>query len=608
MAYPPIANHGVIGNLRTAALVATDGAIDWFCFPQFDSPSIFASLLDEQKGGRFCIAPIDSGWTSKQLYWPDTNVLLTRFFTPDGTGEITDFMPIGAATEDLGTHVLVRRVRVTRGALRFRIDCRPAFDYARQPHTLELTGGRAIFSTRKLTMSLVTSVPLARTNGSGVSGEFTLEEGKSAVFVFGQYQPGVSCPSGIADRAEDLFQHTVEYWRRWLRKSTYTGRWREMVHRSALVLKLLTYQPTGAIVAAPTCSLPEVIGGTRNWDYRYGWIRDAAFTIYAFIRIGFTEEAEGFARWLDSCYRASDPKMQIVYGIDGGHELPEIELSHLDGYAGSRPVRIGNGAYRQLQLDIYGEMLDAVYLWNKYGSPLGYDAWARLRRILDSLAEEWRQPDEGIWEIRSGAQHFTYSKMMCWVAFDRGLRLADKRSFPADRARWLQTRDQIYEEIMGQAWDPERDTFVQAYGSRALDASLLIMPLVFFLAPTDPRMLGTLAAINRSPRDGGLVSDGLVFRYDIRSTVDGISADRPEGTFNLCTFWLVEALTRAGRIRPEMLDEARLMFERMIGYANHLGLYSEQIGPSGEALGNFPQAFTHLALISAAYNLDRALR
>jgi GH15 family glucan-1,4-alpha-glucosidase len=614
MAYPPIGNHGVIGNLRTAALVATDGTIDWFCFPRFDSPSVFASLLDDKKGGSFRIAPVTPTWTSKQLYWPDTNVLLTRFFTPDGVGEVTDFMPIGAPTEDLGSHVIVRRVRVTRGAVEFRADCRPAFDYARARHAVDVASGRAVFSTPELTFALITPIPLERADGDGATARFRLEEGQNAVFVFGQYIPETTCPVSIDRRADELFESTVSYWRRWLHKSTYTGRWREMVHRSALVLKLLTYEPTGAIVAAPTCSLPEVIGGRRNWDYRYSWVRDAAFTVYGFMRIGFTDEAEAFIDWLRRCFRDTDASMQIMYGINGEHELAELELGHLAGYAGSRPVRVGNGAYRQLQLDIYGELFDAVYLWNKYGTPVPYDSWVRLRRILDWLAANWRRPDDGIWEVRGGSRQFTYSKMMCWVAFDRALRLADKRSFPADRERWLQIRDEIYEEIMHKAWDVERQTFVQSYESPALDASLLIMPLVFFLSPADPRMLGTLRAINRSPLDGGLVSDSLVFRYDLRTTPDGIcSVNSPgvdpfEGTFNLCTFWLVEALTRAGRTHPELLDEARLMFERMMGYANHLGLYSEEIGPNGEALGNFPQAFTHLALISAAYNLDRVLK
>jgi GH15 family glucan-1,4-alpha-glucosidase len=615
VAYPPIANHGVIGNLRTAALVCTDGTIDWFCFPHFDSPSVFAALLDDRKGGAFRIAPAATETTVKQLYWPDTNVLLTRFLTPNGVGELTDFMPIGVATEDLGGQVLVRRVRVARGRVHFRADCQPAFDYARTQHRVDLAPGRAVFSTEALTLALVTAVPLERTEGDGVTGRFVLEEGQSAVFVFGQYLPGVSCPASIERRAEELFQSTVQYWRRWLRKSTYSGRWREIVHRSALVLKLLTFEPSGAIIAAPTCSLPEVVGGTRNWDYRYSWVRDAAFTVYGLIRVGFTEEAQGFMRWLSGCVRDADEPIQAVYGIDGRRELDEVELTHLDGYRGSRPVRTGNAAYRQLQLDVYGELMDAVYLWNKYGTPVFYDTWIRLRRGMEWLSRNWRNPDEGIWEVRGGARHFTYSKMMCWVAFDRALRLADKRSFPVDRGQWSALRDEMYEEIMQKAWDGERGTFVQAYGSRALDAATLIMPLVFFVSPSDPRMIGTLKVIHRTPREGGLVSDGLVYRYNTHSHVDGIAggADRPrrersEGTFNLCTFWLVEALTRAGRSYPAMLEEARLTFERMMGYANHLGLYSEEIGPNGEALGNFPQAFTHLALISAAYNLDRALK
>jgi GH15 family glucan-1,4-alpha-glucosidase len=604
----------MIGNLRTAALIASDGTIDWFCCPSFDSPSVFATLLDDKKGGSFQIAPSVPGGTSKQLYWPDTNVLVTRFFTPDGVAEVGDFMPIGIDTSDLGANVLVRRIRVTRGTVAFSATCRPAFDYARASHELDVAPGRAIFSTKALTLALVTPIPLERSDGGGVTARFVLREGESAVFVLGEHLPAVTCPAAIDRRAEDLFQATVRYWRRWLHKSTYSGRWREMVYRSALALKLLTYEPTGAIVAAPTCSLPEVIGGARNWDYRYSWVRDAAFTVYGLIRIGFTDEAEGFMRWLGKCMQAGDGSMQVVYGIDGRGNLEEESLDHLAGYAGSRPVRVGNAAYRQLQLDIYGELLDAVYLWNKYGTPLPYDGWVSLRKMLDWLAHSWHSKDEGIWEVRSGRRHFVYSKMMCWVAFDRALRLAEKRSFPAERARWLQIRDEIYEEIMREGWDPERRTFVQAYNSTALDASTLIMPLVFFMSPADPRMIDTLHAINRPPRSGGLVSDGLVFRYDAHVTADGVPRatnpclDRSEGTFNLCTFWLVEALTRAGRVHPMLLEEARLIFERMLGYANHVGLYSEETGPNGEALGNFPQAFTHLALISAAYNLDRALK
>jgi GH15 family glucan-1,4-alpha-glucosidase len=606
MGYLPIADHGAIGNMRTVALVGVNGSIDWFCFPHFDSPSVFAGILDDRKGGAFQIAPCSQPFTTKQVYWPDTNVLITRFLSPDGVGEVVDFMPVAVAALEIGHHAIVRRVRVARGVMSFRATCEPAFDYARAPHESTLTANGAIFATDALTMALTTRVPLQR-QGRGVVGDFVLKEGEDAVFVFGKHAPEVGCPAAIGDQVCALFEATVAFWRRWLSRCTYAGRWRESVQRSALVLKLLTFQPTGAIVAAPTCSLPERIGGGLNWDYRYSWLRDAAFTIYGLIRIGFTDEAAGFMRWLADTYRqrADDGAMQIVYGIDGRAQLTEEVLTHLDGYGGSRPVRIGNAAYQQLQLDVYGELMDAIYLYNKYAMPLSYDRWVSVRRLLNWLADHWRDKDAGIWEVRGDRQHFVYSKLMCWVAFDRGLRLADKRSFPADRARWLAIRDEIYEEVMREGWCPERETFVQAYGSTLLDASNLIMPLVFFLAPTDPRMVKTLAALNRPPRDGGLVSDGLVFRYDTETSIAGVTGQ--EGTFNLCTFWLVEALTRAGRAHPAMLDDARLMFERMLGYANHLGLYAEETGPSGEALGNFPQAFTHLALISAAYNLDRAL-
>ena len=360
-------------------------------------------------------------------------------------------------------------------------------------------------------------------------------------------------------------------------------------------------------MAAPTCSLPEGLGGERNWDYRYTWIRDAAFTLYGFLRIGLTGEAAHFMRWIEARTSELEPDgaLQIMYGIDGRHTLTEHTLDHLDGYRGSRPVRVGNGAYNQLQLDIYGELLDSVYLFNKYGTPISYDLWVNLRRLINWVADHWDQKDEGVWEVRGGKEHFVYSKLMCWVALDRGLRLADKRSFPADRDRWVKTRDQIYEQIMTEGWNSERGAFVQHYGSSSLDAANLMMPLVFFLSPTDGRMLSTLDAINMPPEKGGLVSNSLVYRYNVEETQDGLSGG--EGTFNICTFWLVEAMTRAGRADRARLERARLMFEQMLGYANHLGLYAEETGPRGEALGNFPQAFTHLALISAAYNLDRAL-
>ena len=605
--YQPIENYGIIGNLRTAALVGMDGSIDWLCLPHFDSPSVFAAILDDRKGGRFRIAPAGEDFRRKQFYWPDTAVLVTRFLHDDGVGEVEDYMPVGGT----GTvpDELVRRVRVVRGRVAFRLECRPAFDYARAAHEMHLG------ATRR---------PLRRAGAEPRPGRSRAArarrrrrgrrlhargggEGHVRPAPPRPERPARRCP-GVGE-AEELFRDTVATGGAGSRSRTYTGRWREMVHRSALTLKLLSFEPTGAIVAAPTCSLPEAIGGQRNWDYRYTWIRDAAFTLYGLLRIGFTEEAARFRDWLKDRWQDADGNgtgpLQLMYGIDGRAELTEETLDHLEGYRGSRPVRIGNAAYRQLQLDIYGELMDAVYLHNKYVEPIGYDGWVRLRRLVDWLCDNWKREDEGIWEVRGGRRHFVYSKFMSWVALDRSLRLADKRSFPADRARWLAVRDEIYEEVMARGWNPRRKAFVQAYGSDALDASSLLMPLVFFMAPNDPRMLSTLDAIRRPADEGGLAADGLVYRYDPAAAPDGLSGR--EGTFNMCSFWLVEALTRAGRTDPARLEDARLLFEQMLGYANHLGLYAEQTGTSGEALGNFPQAFTHLALISAAFNLDRAL-
>ena len=607
MGYQPIENYGVIGNMRTVALVGMNGSIDWFCCPNFDSPSVFAAILDDKKGGHFSIAPAVTGVTHKQIYWPETNVLVTRFLSPDGVAEVIDFMPVGSLQEQHGHSELIRRVNVVRGSMPFRMECFPAFNYARDQHETYLNESGAAFRSPAINLQLSTTLPLERA-GPGLTAEFTLHEGQTETFAIGEIQSQSADYHPFSEaESEELFEDTVAYWRRWLSQCAYKGRWREMVERSALVLKLLTYQPTGAIVAAPTCSLPEELGGERNWDYRYTWIRDAAFTLYGLLRIGFTDEAAGFMKWIEARAGELNPdgSLQIMYGIDGRHQLTEESLDHLEGYKGSRPVRIGNGAYGQLQLDIYGELMDSVYLYNKYGAPISYDFWVHLRRLTNWVADNWQRQDEGIWEVRGGQQHFVYSKLMCWVALDRALRLADRRSFPADRERWHQVRDQIYEEIMERGWSDSRQAFVQSYGSDALDASNLMMPLVFFMAPSDPRMISTLDAINRSPEQGGLVSNSLVYRYNVSRTEDGLSGD--EGTFNICTFWLVEALTRAGWVERHRLNEARLMFEKMLSYANHLGLYAEETGHSGEGLGNFPQAFTHLALISAAFNLDRAL-
>jgi GH15 family glucan-1,4-alpha-glucosidase len=609
MAYLPIEDYGLIGNMHTAALVGRNGSIDWLCWPQFDAPSVFARVLDDTRGGHFQIAPVHDGVTCRQVYWPDTNVLITRFLADEGVAEVIDYMPVPVGDGDAGAipSAVVRRVEMIRGALPLQMTCRPSFDYARADHTLVVRGARATFDSAPHALALTASMPLTA-NGPAATASFQLERGESARFVLHDAS-GPSTADGAFSEAHEarLFSRTMDYWHAWLRQCTYEGRWREEVYRSALTLKLLTYQPTGAIIAAPTMSLPEAIGGARNWDYRYTWLRDAAFTVYAFLRIGFTEEAAAFMDWIEQRCQECSPEnaLDIMYSVDGGTDLDETTLHHLEGYRGSGPVRLGNAAADQLQLDIYGELMDAVYLSNKYHAPIPFDFWQTLHDLLDWLCDHWQEPDDGIWEVRSGRKQFVYSKLMCWVAFDRGLRLADKRSFPANRDRWRACRDAIYREVMDKGWDAEREAFVQHYGSRALDASHLIMPLVFFMAPNDPRMLSTLDAMWESPESGGLVSDSLVYRYDQNRVDDGLPGH--EGTFNMCTFWMVEALTRAGRVYPKRLHTARIMFEKMLGYANHLGLFAEETGPRGEALGNMPQAFTHLSLISAAYNLNRIL-
>ena len=600
MSYKPIEEYGVIGDLRTVALVGTDGAIDWCCLPHFDSPSLFGAILDDKKGGFFKVSGVEEG-TRRQMYHPETNVLMTHLSSPDGVVLVEDFMPV---SEDGGAHeaehrsVIVRRLSGVRGTRRMRLECFPAFNYARDSHRVVQVEGGVIFESESGLRIGLTLPGKGDIRDDGLVWEFDISAGESICLSVGLLDNGRSLAALQDETARHMLNETIDYWRRWLSRCTYRGRWREMVYRSVLTLKLLTFAPTGAIVAAPTCSLPEFIGGPRNWDYRYTWLRDAAFTLYAFMRVGLVSEAGNFMRWLEArtAELTDQGTPEIMYRLDGRHTIHEETLDHLDGYRGSRPVRVGNSAHHQLQLDIFGELMDSVYLYNKHGSPISYDLWKQLRRLLDWVAANWRQPDEGIWEVRGGRQQFVFSKLMAWVALDRGLRLADKRSFPADRELWLKERDAIYETILDKGWSPKRKAFVQYFGSEVLDASNLLMPLVFFMSPTDPRMLSTIDAVLED-----LTSDSLVNRYDTQEAApDGLTGE--EGSFSMCTFWLVEALTRAGR-----LNEARFIFERVIGYSNHLGLYAEMISPAGEALGNFPQAFTHLSLISAAFNLDRAL-
>jgi GH15 family glucan-1,4-alpha-glucosidase len=594
--YRPVSDHGLIGDLHTVALVGTNGTIDWHCSPSFDAPSFFGSILDADDGGCFELAAAVPAKT-RQFYLPDTNVLITRFSAQDGVGEIQDFMPVGGAAE-VQRHRLIRRVVCVRGAMPFRARIAPRFGYGTDPHTLTETDSGVVFTSDSLTVGLSATVPVEH-DGRDVTAEFKLAEGESAVFALDEVSGG-GVPRGCSrEEAAELGDATIAFWRSWLSASRYRGRWREIVHRSALTLKLLTYAPTGAIVAAPTTSLPEQIGGERNWDYRYVWVRDAAFCTYALLRLGFTSEADAFMRFI-SKYATAGPAgasgpMQVMYGIDGRTDLTERELPNLAGHLGSRPVRIGNAAADQLQLDIYGELMDSVYLYDDWHEPISSAHWDVITTRAEWLCDHWDQPDEGIWETRGGPRKFMYSQLMCWVAMERAIRMANRRGLPADLERWRHVRDAIYRRIMDQDWSPALQAFVQYEGAEVLDAAVLMMPLVKFISPTDPKWLSTLDALATR-----LVSDSLVYRYDPEASPDGLRGE--EGTFSACSFWYVEALTRAGR-----LEEARLAFEKMLTYANHLGLYAEQISLTGEQQGNFPQALTHLALISAAFNLDRAL-
>ncbi len=597
--YLPIEDYGIIGDLHTVALVGKNGSIDWCCIPRFDAPSVFGALLDSEKGGFFRIAPpYVQGMSRKQMYLPETNILITRFLTVDGVCEILDFMPIKEVESKTHQHHIIRAAHVVRGSLSLEMVCRPAFNYGRDTHAIHLSQDGAIFNSHQLCLGLASTVPIEEDGQGGVRATFTLQEDQYAYFVLESAKDRDVAPQRLTHRHyHALFQATKDYWQHWLSQCQYQGRWREMVYRSALALKLLTYAPTGAIVAAPTTSLPETIGGARNWDYRYTWLRDAAFTLYSLLILGFTQEAEAFMGWLDArCHELkANGTLQPMYTIDGGHDLTEINLTHLEGYRKSGPVRIGNGAYKQQQLDIYGELMDSIYIFDRY-KDISYDLWANLRRLLDWLASNWRTPDEGIWEVRGGPKPFLHSRVMSWVAFDRALRIARHRGLPAPIEHWTQTSANIYEEVMRLGWNEKVNSFVQYYGSDAVDASALLMVLTKFTGPTDPRINAT---INRIQRE--LTSDSHVYRYNPKVAADdGLGS--LEGTFSPCSFWLAETLARAGRI-----DEARLVLEKMLTYSNHVGLYAEEIGPTGEALGNFPQAFTHLSLISTCYNMDRAL-
>ncbi|ORX35652.1 Six-hairpin glycosidase-like protein [Kockovaella imperatae] len=675
-----IQDHALIGNLKTAAVVSLDGSIESMCIPYFDSPSVFARIVDCDKGGHFSINPTWK-YKPKQAYAPNSNILVTKFLSDEGVGQLTDLLvPKGATHSGSQRRAplpwLIRKVESIRGKVPFRLNCSPAFNYCRDKHTAELVKDdsmvpgcthehKVLFKSKDLELDLryltytsddsvkppQVELEIADNTERGLLGPscmatFELEEGQCVVFVLRQVdewkyqtdlQEEIANPDserikdvGIDRQAimeaasslrppenplmtirllESLISDTQVYWQKWISKCRYRGKWREAVQRSALVLKMLVFEETGAIIAAPTFALPEHVGGSRNWDYRFSWVRDTSFSLYALIRLGFTEEANAYVDFILSRLkdRNSDGSLQIVYTIHGGRDLEEIELDHLQGHKGSKPVRIGNGAADHLQLDIYGELLDCIYLAQKYSKPLAWESWVAVRQVIDYVCTQVDSQDLSIWEVRGKKKNFLYSKIMMWVAIDRGIRLADKRCLPCpNRQHWREVRDKLYEDIQTKGWNAEKGHFGQSYEDLdALDSAVLIMPLVFFISAADPRFTSTLETILKTPEKGGLTANMMVYRYNTETSDDGVGGE--EGAFSLCTLWAVEALTRAGAYNPSYLTTAVNMFESFLGYGNHVALYSEEISRGGEGLGNTPQGFSHVTLISAAFNLDRAL-
>ncbi|MCB0586395.1 MAG: glycoside hydrolase family 15 protein [Phaeodactylibacter sp.] len=596
--YPLISDYGLIGNLHTTALVSRRGSIDYMPFTRFDSPTIFAALLDQEKGGNFSIEPIDGEVRVKQLYLPDTAVLLTRFLSEAGMAELADFMPVKEQEEHCSA---VRILRCIKGKLEFRVICKPRFDYARTIPQFRKEGPNSVLMSDGDNFGVrLRSDSALEVKEDCIEAVFTLEEGQEVSFVLDAVNPDEPAPEpGLAYYCNTAFEDTIAFWEEWIGQAKYSGRWEEIVNRSLITLKLLTSHRYGSIVAAATFGLPEAIGGSRNWDYRYSWIRDSAFSMYAFVRMGFREEAGAFIKWIKERCRGlkNAANIQLMYAVDGGSEIDEYTLDHLAGYRDSRPVRVGNAASKQFQLDIYGELIDTVYLFNRHNDSITFDFWVEIREIVNFVCENWQRKGHGIWEVRSETREFLHSKVMSWVAIDRGIRIAEARSFPAPLEKWRQTRDAIYEDIYYNYWNEDKQAFVQYRGADVLDASALLIPLVRLLSPYEPRWQSTLKAIEKE-----LATDTLVYRYRTdNGATDGLEG--AEETFSMCSFWYIENLAKAGQI-----DKARLYFEKMLGYANHLGLFSEMIALNGEQIGNFPQAFTHLALISAAYQLEHVMR
>ena len=585
-----IEDYGLIGDLQTAALVGRDGSIDWACFPRFDSGACFAALLGTTDHGRWLLAPRSDAWSPGRRYRENTLVLETDWETDGGKARVIDFMPPRGKAPDI-----VRIVEGLAGEVEMASELVIRYDYGSTlPWVRRLDGDTRVAVAGPDALCFRSEVEHRGENMRTI-GEFTVREGERVAFTLTWYPSNEDPPERID--AEQALQDSVDYWTSWIADCNYDGTWKECVNQSLIVLKALTYAPTGGIVAAPTTSLPERIGGERNWDYRYCWLRDATLVLLAFINAGLLDEAAAWRQWLLRAAAGEPAALQIMYGVGGERRLREYTLDWLPGYESSRPVRAGNAASDQFQLDVYGEVLDAMHQGRVHNLERSQESWSLQRRLLAFLEQAWKEPDDGIWEVRGGRRHFTHSKVMAWVAFDRGVKAVEEfgRTGPVDR--WRTVRDEIQREVLERGFDRELNSFTQSYGSKRLDASLLVLPLVGFLPADDARMLGTVAAIERE-----LYVDGFVYRYagDRESEqVDGLPAG--EGAFLPCTFWLADNFALQGR-----MDEADELFERLMSVRNDLGLLAEEWDPaSRRQLGNFPQAFTHVALVNSAFNLDR---
>ena len=600
--YRPISDYGLIGDAHSCALVSSDGSVDWACFPRFDSRSVFGRLLDKNIGGHFTVRPLDTVRTTRR-YLPATNILETTFHTKKGTAVLTDFMPAhghdrpGDPNEIFPEQQIGRILKCTSGSVEFEAVCQPRFDYgAIVPHAMTLNPHSGYAHGGADALAFYSSAPM-EVEDNGFVARGRMDSGSTAYFSARYSHPTNHEIEVLGSTEVKLhFEKTKRFWEEWSAKLTYEGPYRDDVLRSVLTLKALTYAPTGGLVAAATTSLPEAIGGSRNWDYRYTWIRDAAFALYALNIVGFVDEARAFKDWLERATAGRAADLQVMYGLGGERRLTEIELPHLEGYRRSRPVRIGNGAHSQFQLDIYGEVLDSAHLYRKYVGKLDDEYWEFCRDVAQFVIDHWKEPDDGIWETRGGRQHFVFSKVMCWVALHRAVLTVRDTGHDGDVVRWKAVMEEIRQDVLENGYDPEVGAFVQHYGSKTLDASNLMLPLVKFIKASDPRMRST---IEKTAKE--LTSpSGLVYRY--RDYDDGIGGQ--EGTFTLCTFWLADNLILLGET-----DRARAMFEDLLGHSNDLGLFSEEVNPeTGEMLGNFPQAFTHVAVINTAVQLRKAMQ